>query len=154
METIKTKELIEKYKTETYADNFVDYDQGYITDIVGEIADKLVSDSYDDIKKFIMDNIDWVENALDELGWDGCGRNLYKAAQIGEYMQIEEEINDNLDGALLYWLYTKLLEKGYEEIPEDMVIDIQCCNLSVEYEKLEYLLADVIAELEKEKEVA
>lgn len=38
-----------------------------------------------------------VDDAIKELGWDGCGGELYKAGQAAEFLTIERELYDNLE---------------------------------------------------------
>lgn len=89
-----------------YSQDFItDHDAGssqYICDAVSEFADSRTSIYYADIKDFICNNFDAVGETISELGWDGCGGDLYKAGQMAEYMSIEREIYDELRDILKY----------------------------------------------------
>lgn len=85
-----------------YGDRFCDYSgRQYICDIISEIADSNTSIYYSDIKDFIINNFDDVNDAIDEMGWDGCGSDLMKAGQMAEFLHIEHDIYDHLDTAIL-----------------------------------------------------
>lgn len=71
-------------------------DNGYICDLVSEFADSNTSIYYTDIKNFIINNFDAVEDAINQFGWEGCGSDLYKAGQTAEYLTIESAIYNDL----------------------------------------------------------
>lgn len=85
------------------ARNLNDYRESdmYIGDAVVEIADGNVSIYYSDILNFISENVEAVEDAINEFGWDGCGGTLHKAGQMAEFLQNEREIYDHLEDAML-----------------------------------------------------
>lgn len=86
---------------ESYAANFCqDYDAGstsYFCDAFSECADDYTSIYYYDIMEFIKENPDEVNAAIDEFGWDGCGRDIYKAGQAAEYNTIQRELYNYFD---------------------------------------------------------
>ena len=99
--------------TNTARENLNGYSQDFITDndatssryiceAISEFSDSRTSIYYADIKDFICNNFDKVEEAINEFGWDGCGGDLYKAGQMAEYISIEREINDDLDDIIKY----------------------------------------------------
>lgn len=93
-----------------YAPFFCDYDGNvYICDAITEIAYNNTSIYYSDIYKFIGEHPEAVEDAINEFGWDGCGGELYKAGQMGEFLQIERDIYNDLDNAILLWAYDYIL---------------------------------------------
>ena len=93
----------------------------YICDAVVEIADGCVSIYYSDIIEFISANVEAVNDAIAEFGWDGCGSDLYKAGQMAEFVQNEREIYDHLEDAMLL-LAVEYLRRDVEceEIPEEL----------------------------------
>jgi hypothetical protein len=60
--------------------------------LISEFADSNTSIYYTNIKNFIINNLDAVTDAINELGWDGCGGDLYKAGQMAEYLTIERAL--------------------------------------------------------------
>lgn len=71
-------------------------DSGYIGDIISEFSDGNTSIYYTDIKNFIINNFDAVTDAINEFGWDGCGKDIYKAGQAAEFLTIERALYDDL----------------------------------------------------------
>lgn len=93
-----------------YSRNICDYSgYHYLCDIISEIADNNKSIHCSDIIKFISDNVGKVKDVIDEMGWDGCGSDLYKAGQMAEYLDIERRIYDELDEAMLSFCYNYIL---------------------------------------------
>lgn len=93
----------------------------YICDAVVKIADDCVSIYYSDIIEFISANVEAVNDAIAEFGWDGCGSDLYKAGQMAEFVQNEREIYEHLEDAMLL-LAVEYLRRDVEceEIPEEL----------------------------------
>lgn len=93
----------------------------YICDAVVEIADGCVSIYYSDIIEFISANVEAVNDAIAEFGWDGCGSDLYKAGQMAEFVQNEREIYEHIEDAMLL-LAVEYLRRDVEceEIPEEL----------------------------------
>ncbi len=93
-----------------YSRNLCDYSgYHYLCDVISEIADSNTSIYYSDIIKFISENVEKVNDAIEEMGWDGCGSDLYKAGQMAEYLDIERQIYDELDEAMLNFCYNYIL---------------------------------------------
>ena len=98
-----------------------EYD-AYICDAVSEEADKNTSIYYSDIFDFMKEHLDYVERAIDEFGWGGCGSDLYKAGQMGEFMYNEEQIYESeSDMHMLCALYSLRDEYEVEAIDEDLL---------------------------------
>lgn len=99
--TNTTRENLNDYAQDFIDDNAPEYG-GYICDKITEFADSRTSIYYYDIKQFIINNFDAVEDAINEFGFDGCGGDLYKAGQMAEFLTIEREIYDNLEDVIKY----------------------------------------------------
>ena len=81
-------------------DCICDYSRGYICDIIAEIADSHTSIYYSDIINFISENVEQVNDTIEEFGWEGAGGDLYKAGQLAEYCQLEQEMYGELEEGL------------------------------------------------------
>lgn len=93
----------------------------YICDAVAEIADNNTSIYHADIMSFLSKNPEAVEDAIREFGWDGCGGTLEKAAQMGEYMTIENDLYSNMaDALVLCAAHFIRYDLKIEEIPEEL----------------------------------
>ena len=73
----------------------------YICDAISNFADNNTSIYTCDIINFISNNVEEVNEAIEEFGWDGCGSDLYKAGQMAEYLTIERELYSNLDDIII-----------------------------------------------------
>lgn len=73
-----------------------------IDDVIRERADSETSIYYSDIIKFIADHVEEVNDTINEFGWDGCGGDLYKAGQMTEYLQLEQNYMEKVDGIIRY----------------------------------------------------
>ena len=119
MTMLKVSE-IERNNLDSFIDCLNDYDSGYICDIISEIADSNTSIYYSDIIEFISNNVEEVNDAIEEYGWDGCGSDLYKAGQAAEYRKNENDMYNELEEglfnvALSHIQYTMEVEKISDE---------------------------------------
>lgn len=119
MTKLKVSE-IQRNKLNSYIDCLNDYDNGYICDIISEIADSNTSIYHSDIIEFISNNVEEVNGAIKELGWDGCGGDLYKAGQAAEFEKNENEMYNELEEglfnvALSHIQYTMEIEEISDE---------------------------------------
>ena len=93
----------------------------YICDAVVEVADGCVSICYNDIIAYISENVEAVNDAIKEFGWDGCGGDLYKAGQMAEFRENEFQLYDNLEAALVLMAVDHLrYDLKREEIPAEL----------------------------------
>lgn len=124
MYMISIKEQIDHFAEQAgYAAELSGYrdSSAYICDAVAEIADGATSIYYSDIAKFIAENVEAVNDAIQEFGWDGCGSDLYKAGQIAECQIIEQEIYEKLIEGLLVCAYDFLhYDLKIDAIPEEL----------------------------------
>lgn len=95
------REYLSGYSQDFITDNDANSSQ-YICDAVCDFADGNTSIYYKDIKEYICNNFDAVAEAINEFGWDGCDRDLYKAGQLAEFNSIEEEICIELEDIVKY----------------------------------------------------
>lgn len=113
-----------------------DYDNGYISDVYLEIADDNTSIYSYDMKRYLVDNVDAVNDWILEHGYPG---DLYKAAQGAEFYSIYMELLENSDDILLYWAYTYMLDNYGSEVEKIEGLDDQYLrsNLDLDVDKLE-----------------
>ena len=69
----------------------------YLDDALSEIADNRTSIYYSDIYEFIRNNIELVEDAIEEFGWDGVGKSLHGAGQMAEFGKIRNDLYSHLE---------------------------------------------------------
>lgn len=118
-----------------FAENFGDYDSGYICDIISEIADSSVSVYTQDQINFAMENDDMVEEVFAE-GIAPDAENHFKNggslrdynAAVGAcawYMQNERDMYDNMNECVLYAVCAALGADGVEDLTEDNISDLE-----------------------------
>lgn len=102
-----------------------DYNSGYICDIISEIADNQVNIYYYQLEKWANGHFEEIAEIISEFGWDGCGKDLYKAVQMAQHRENENEMcSELLEGlenfALSYLQYNleiqEITEESWEEI--------------------------------------
>ena len=144
MTKIKVSDIV-RNKLDSFINCLNDYDQGYICDIISEIAGSNTSIYHSDIAEFISNNVEEVNDAIEEFGWDGCGSDLYKVGQVAEFHKNENEMYDELDEglfnvALSHIQYTMEIE----EISEDQLDEIEgLCSDTDSNDRLDNFLEKV-----------
>ena len=153
-EQLNVNELIKDLDTGELGCEFENYSgSSYICDALSEIADNNVSIYYSDIKKFVANNVEYFEEAINEFGWDGCGSDFHKAGQMAQYIKNQEDLYKHLDDSILNYAY-----KYYVDITDSVLIDDELNDLLVDYcsdvDHDDYLSAvtDIIDDYLKEEE--
>ena len=133
MNKMNVKEIIKEMKEdnnymyfegecyEDLADNFAEYDSGYICDIISQVADNWVDIYTSDLMKWNANNYEYVEEAIQEFGAPN-EFDMVKAIQMGQYLCYERAMYDNL-----YWCIKLAILKNIqaEEISEDILEKIE-----------------------------
>lgn len=161
---LNVRELMKELETGDYGSDFVNYgSSSYICDVISTIADTNTSIYYSDIIDFISENVEAVNDAIAEFGWDGCGSDLYKAGQMAEYCKIQNEIYECLDDSMKYYAlnYYEDLDIHNEkidtsEISEDLWEEIEnYCNgvdHNDTFSVIEEIIDNYIEDMMEEKE--
>lgn len=156
---MKIQELKNNLFIGDYGDNITNYNGNtYICDAIAEIADCNTSIYYSDIKNFISNNVEAVENAINEFGWDGCGSDLMKAGQMGEFVQIEQDLYNNLENILLYYAYEYLsnamdIDEITDEINKKIIDECSDIDHNNQFDAIIELLHNIFNEKEEESNV-
>lgn len=141
-----------------YGNEITYYDSGYITDVYMEIADNNTSIYCYDIERYLVANMDDVNDWILENGYPG---DLYKAAQGAEFDSIYMELLENSDDILLYWAYDYILTNYGAELEKIEELDDHYIwsNLALDADKLESiggqiddLVMTLLDELEQEEQ--
>ena len=113
-------EMIKDLYLGEYGDNILSYDGSeYVGDAITYIADNNVDIYYSDLAEYLKHNSGYVEQAIQEFGWEGCGSDIWQAIRMGQYLEIEEDLYENLDNILKYYTLKYIQEKHYEEMVTD-----------------------------------
>lgn len=155
MENLKIEKLKKNLFIGELGKNFRDYSNGYICDIIAEIADNDVPIYYSDIWEQAKENQEYIEEALNEFGTptDSQGHaDLMRIFQQGIYLKNEQEIYENLENSLKFFMYD-YIEKNLKinELTEKQNDDLLDWDFNDNNEKLENLI-EHIDEILKESE--
>lgn len=147
---IKIEELKKDLFTGDLGDRFRDYDNGYICDIITEIADANIDIYYYDLFEWAKNNFDIIEEANAEMG---APNDIIKQIQQGEFLAFERDLYDNLEDSLKYFMYD-YIEKDLEieEITEEQNEKLLDWDFSDNNEQLENLIDHINETLQKNEE--
>ena len=104
MKTIKELREEQNLYLGDYGEYLVDYNRGYICDCISELADNNVDIYYYDLLEWVRNNSEYVERAVAEFGIDSRNFDFFGLLRQGQYLQIEEELYNNLDDILTNWI--------------------------------------------------
>lgn len=124
MKIMEIKKRIEELKNNmnnVSIDLVIDYSgcTMYICDSITEAADGNVSIYYSDIMKFISENPEAVDDAINKFGWDGCGASLENAGRMAEFLQTENTLYSDLEYIVELAALAYIQDAGYETIADD-----------------------------------
>lgn len=147
MKNLKIKELKKDLFIGDLGEEFTNYNQGYIGDIISEIADNNTPIYYNDIWEEAKENQEYIEEALQDFGTptDSNGNaDLIKIFQQGIYLKNEQEIYKNLKDNLKYFMYD-YIEKDLKinELTEKQNNDLLEWDFGDNNEQLENLIEHI-----------
>lgn len=147
-------------KAQDFINEYGATDSGYICDLITAFADSNTSIYSDDIKTFIVNNFDAVTNAINEFGWDGCGKDIYKAGQMAEFLTIERAVYNELADIVKHLAIEYItniasdLEVADSEQLSELLSELECNLEAVDNNDYIDIIADYCNEfIEKVKEL-
>lgn len=151
---------IEKLKNDLFigelGDRLIDYNSGYIGDVIAEIADNNVPIYTDDIWKEAAENASYIEEALDEYGTptDFHGKvDILCILTQGLCYKNECDLYNNLEDNLKFWAYNYIeYTLKIKEITEEQNDNLLNWDFSDNSEQLENLIEHINNIFEEEKE--
>ena len=116
------------------------YDNGYISDIITEIADSNVDIYNNDLMEWAKGNTNYIEDAMREFGTpeDENGHpDFMRIIMQGQYYMYEQDLYNNIEDILKCWAYS-YIEDNYNltELTEEQNDEIEFLNYN-NFEKLE-----------------
>lgn len=96
----------------------------YLCDAIQEWADTSVDIYCYDIDKYLAENVEKVQDAIDELGWEGVGCDIRKAAQMAQLLDIENDLQCQ-EEEIWKQIAFEYLEDIYKEIPVELIEAIE-----------------------------
>lgn len=150
MEKLKIKDLKKDLFIGDFGYDFIDYSDGYICDIITEIADNNVDIYTQDLLDWVPDNYSYIEEANEELG---VPHDFLKQIQQGQYYYNERNIYEHLEDILKNYMYNYIENYlNIEEITENQYEKLLDFDFEDNNGLLEDLLDHIIESLEEEKE--
>ena len=143
------KELMQQLETGDLGDQFTNYSDGYIGDIIAEIADNNVDIYHSDLWDWAKNNYEWCEEAIAQGLYEVTSSrefDIHKLFQAGQYEQNTQNLYESLDNSIKYFIYHNL---ELEEIDGDLQEFIEgLCDDVDNNQKLEDILQEVIDYIE------
>lgn len=152
MKKMKIEELKKELFTGDLGEYFRDYNDGYICDIITEIADSHVDIYNSDLLEWAKDNYSYIEEAIDEFGTatDSNGKvDFIRCIMQGQFYAYEQDIYENLEDILKFFMYD-YIEKELDilELTENQNENLLDWDFSDNNEQLENLIEHIKEVLE------
>lgn len=116
-------ELIKELGNDLLISYLGEYDSGYISDIIMEIADANIDIYYYDLKQWIINHFDDFDDYIEEYGYNK-DRTLYDNIQSAQFIGNEREMYDNLETGIQLYIIDTLINRGITDIPDELESEI------------------------------
>lgn len=138
MKNLKIEELRKELNLGELGEYFVDYDNGYICDIITEISDNHIDIYISDLFDWAKDYYSYIEEANTELG---TSTDILKQIQQGQFYYYEQNIYNNLEDIMLNYMYNYIENVlNIKEITEEQYDDLLDFDFNDNNEMLENLI--------------
>lgn len=138
MKNLKIEELRRELNLGELGEYFVDYDNGYICDIITEIADNHIDIYTSDLFDWAKNYFGYIEEANTELG---TPTDILQQIQQGQFYYYEQNIYNNLEDIMLNYMYNYIENVlNIKEITEEQYDDLLDFDFNDNNEMLENLI--------------
>lgn len=149
MKELKIEDLKKELYTGDLGEYFIDYDDGYICDIITEIADNSVDIYTQDLLDWVPDNYSYIEEANVEMG---VPKGFLNQIRQGQYYYYERNLYENLEDTLKNYMYNYIENiLKVKEITEEQNENLLDWDFSDNNEKLENFIEHINEILKIEK---
>lgn len=149
MKELKIEDLRKELYTGDLGEYFIDYDDGYICDIITEIADNSVDIYTQDLLDWVPDNYSYIEEANIKMG---VPKGFLNQIQQGQCYYYERNLYENLEDTLKNYMYNYIENiLKVKEITEEQNENLLDWDFSDNNEKLENLIDHINEVLKIEK---
>ena len=125
-ELLKIKDLKNELNLGDYGEDITNYNNGYISDIINEIADNYIDIYTYDLFEWAKGNTYYIDRAVDELGRPDT---IEDEIRQGQYMAYQEDLYNNIEDILKYWAYDYIENKyNITELTEEQNDEINFYN--------------------------
>ena len=147
MEKLKIEDLKKELYCGDYGEYFRDYNNGYICDIITEIADNNIDIYNSDLMDWAKGNTSYIEEALEEFGTPTNNRgqaDFMRIIQQGQYLCNEQDLYNNLEDSLKFFMYDYIeKELKIKELTEEQNDNLLDWDFSDNNEHLENLIEHI-----------
>lgn len=148
MENLKIEELKKELFTGDFGDCFWDYNDGYICDIISEIADNHVDIYNDDLIEWAKENYSYIEEAIQEYGKPD---DFFQFIRQGQYYAYSQDLYENLEDSLKNFMYTYIQDVlDVNEITEEQNDNLLDYDFSDNNDTLDNLIYHIRETLNEE----
>ena len=138
MKNLKIEELRKELNLGELGEYFVDYDNGYICDIITEISDNHVDIYTSDLFDWAKNYFCYIEEANTELG---TPKDILQQIQQGQFYYYEQNIYNNLEDIMLNYMYNYIENVlNIKEITEEQYDDLLDFDFNDNKEMFENLI--------------
>lgn len=149
MKELKIEDLRKELYTGDLGEYFIDYDDGYICDIITEIADNSVDIYTQDLLDWVPDNYSYIEEANIEMG---VPKGFLNQIQQGQCYYYKRNLYENLEDTLKNYMYNYIENiLKVKEITEEQNENLLDWDFSDNNEKLENFIEHINEILKIEK---
>lgn len=135
---LKIEDLRKELYTGDFGDCICDYDNGYICDIITEIADAHVDIYVSDLLDWAKSNYEYIDEATEELGRPD---DFIGEVRQGQFLYNERDLYDNLEDSLKLFAYVYIQNVlGIEEITEEQNEDLLDYDYTDNNDELENII--------------
>ena len=138
MKELKIEDLRKELNLGELGKYFVDYDNGYICDIITEISDNHVDIYTSDLFDWAKNYFCYIEEANTELG---TPKDILQQIQQGQFYYYEQNIYNNLEDIMLNYMYNYIENVlNIKEITEEQYDDLLDFDFNDNNEMLKNLI--------------
>lgn len=138
MKNLKIEELRKELNLGELGEYFVDYDNGYICDIITEISDNHIDIYTSDLFDWAKNYFSYIEEANTEIG---TPTDILQQIQQGQFYYYEQNIYNNLEDIMLNYMYNYIENVlNIKEITENQNEDLLDFDFNDNFEMLENLI--------------
>lgn len=128
MEKIKIEDLKRDLYIGDLGEEIANYNDGYICDVITEIADNNIDIYFNDLFDWAKGNISYIEEALDEFGTPQYNGKVdfMKIIQQGQYCMFKQDLYNCLEDIIKFFVFD-YIEKQLEiiEITEEQLEELE-----------------------------
>lgn len=154
MKTIKELREEQNLYLGEYGEYLVDYNSGYICDCISELADNNVDIYNYNLLEWVRNNSEYVEQAVTDFGIDERNFDFFGLLRQGQYVQITEELYNNLDDIITNWIINYIeYDLNIKELTDEQAEQVEdLFNKYDNNDELEYIAEKIKEVFENEED--